>query len=137
MPNQEVQFEIAGRIHRLRFTANAEYRIEGILGRPIFRIAEHGLGARELQAMFWGALEGARLKHRDRAEPWTLDEAGDLIDALREHGRNPLALTMEAWTLAHPLPAAAANAANTEGAAAEAGLPLLKTVSPASGDGMP
>lgn len=133
MANQEVHFEIAGRPHRLRFTANAEYRIEELLGRPIFRIAEHGLGARELQAMFWGALEGARLKHRDRAEPWTLDEAGDLIDALREHGRDPLALTMDAWTRAHPVP----KAENSEGAAAEAEAPLPKTRSRASADGTP
>lgn len=33
-----------------------------------------------MQLLFWAGLEGARLKNRDRAQPYTVYEAGDIID---------------------------------------------------------
>lgn len=81
MPNQERRFAVGSREYAIRFTQNALYRLQKQLGRPLAEI-RNSAGPVEIQTMLWAGLEGARLKSRDRKEPFTLDEAGDLIDEL-------------------------------------------------------
>ena len=102
MPNQERIFEAGGKTYTIRFTQNALYRLERELGRPL-AVALRALGVVEVQAMLWAGLEGARLKTRSepvcaddaesadrtrRERPFTIDEAGEIIDELgRRRGR--------------------------------------------------
>ncbi len=121
MSNQERTFEAGGRIYTLRFTQNALYRLERELGRSIF-VALSNLGLVELQAMMWAGLEGARLKrggwrpapvatapthdqgeNTERARPYTLEEAGDIIDELGGIAA-AVPIVMDAWRLAMPAP---------------------------------
>lgn len=100
MPNQERTFDLDGKTYAIRFTQNALYRIEEKLGREIGHLGQR-FGAIEIQTMLWASLEGARLKSRSRAEPYTLDEAGDLIDALGGL-RAAEAIVIDAWRAAFP-----------------------------------
>lgn len=81
MPNQEVGFEVDGHGYAIRFTQNALYRATKMLGKSLTEAAATA-GVVEVQTLLWAGLEGARLKHADRTEPYSLDEAGDLIDGL-------------------------------------------------------
>ena len=115
MPNQERIFEAGGKIYTIRFTQNALYRLERELGRPL-TVALRALGVVEVQAMLWAALEGARLKRRSeqvcaddaesavrtrRAQPFTIDEAGEIIDELG--GAAAAApIVVDAWRAAMP-----------------------------------
>jgi hypothetical protein len=81
MPNQERTFVVDERTYTVRFTQNALYRLQKQLNRPLQEIT--GLASVvEIQTMLWAGLEGARLKHLDRKEPFTIDEVGDIIDEL-------------------------------------------------------
>lgn len=95
MPNQERSFTADGKTYVLRFTQNAVYRIEKEIGHPLdLRTA----GEIDFQTMMWGALEGARLKHNSRRAPYTIEETGDIIDAMRAEGLNPYAIVADAWS---------------------------------------
>jgi hypothetical protein len=105
MANQEVTFQLGGKSYAVRFTQNAIYRIERELGRSMMRIDWRDV---PVQMMLWAGLEGARLKHRGepgvRLIPFTIEEVGDLIDAMRgeEPPLFPFDLAMEAFRLAFP-----------------------------------
>jgi hypothetical protein len=81
MPNQERTFVVGERTYTARFTQNALYKLQKQLNRPLHEITGFA-SAVEIQTMLWAALEGARLKHLDRKEPFTIDEVGDIIDDL-------------------------------------------------------
>jgi hypothetical protein len=107
MPNQERSFEAGGRTYTLRFTQNALYRLEKELARPLF-VALKSFGLVEVQAMLWAGLEGARLKRRSaprgrdgRERPFTLDEAGEIIDQLGGAAA-AMPIIMDAWRAAMP-----------------------------------
>jgi hypothetical protein len=80
------QIELNGRAYEIQFGWNAIRRIEEYLGIPIqavgARMTNNQAGVRELGIVFWAALETARLKTRNRPQPWTVDEVGDLIDEI-------------------------------------------------------
>ena len=84
MPTQGVEFEVAGKTYGLRFTSNALFKLEEKSGRsvPEMLVAfnEGRCGVRDIQLMFWAALEGHRLKSKPRSSPYTVEEAGDIID---------------------------------------------------------
>lgn len=98
MANQERTFEAGGKTYALRFSQNAMYRLEKQLGESVFGMK---VCPSVLQTMLWAGLEGARLK-LDQAvpanrKPYTIDDAGDIIDAL---GGLTIAtpIIMDAWT---------------------------------------
>jgi hypothetical protein len=101
VPNQEKSFEAGGRSYTLRFTQNALYRLEKALGRQLSE-ALASLSFVELQAMMWAGLEGARLKRGDPS-PYSLDDAGDIIDQLGGIA-TAIPIVMEAWRAAMPTP---------------------------------
>jgi hypothetical protein len=109
MPNQERTFIADGRTYAIRFTQNALYKLEEKLGR---RIDAANFGVVDFQTMLWAGLEGARLKHKSRTQPFTIEETGDIVDAMREGGLDPMAIIMDAWTAAMAPPAPAADAEN-------------------------
>jgi hypothetical protein len=76
-----VDGETGGHAYTVRFTQNALYRLQKQLNRPPHEITGQA-SAVEIQTMMWAGLEGARLKHLDRKEPYTIDEVGDIIDEL-------------------------------------------------------
>jgi hypothetical protein len=81
MPNQERTFVVGERTYSVRFTQNALYKLQKQLNRPLHEITGFA-SIVEIQTMLWAGLEGARLKHSDRKEPFTIEEVGDLIDEL-------------------------------------------------------
>jgi hypothetical protein len=129
MPNQERIFEAGGRTYTLRFTQNALYRLEKELARPLF-VALKSFGLVEVQAMLWAGLEGARLKRRTaprdsiergerrdrdgREHPFTLDEAGEIIDQLGGAAA-AMPIIMDAWRAAMPPGSDRADADRGEG----------------------
>jgi hypothetical protein len=111
MPNQEITFRASGSLYSVRFTQNALYRLHKLLGRPLPEVARNP-GAVEIQSLLWAGLEGARLKHKDRKEPFTLDEVGDLIDQI---GATPAAqVVLDALKLAIPSAQGAAEVTDQE-----------------------
>jgi hypothetical protein len=101
MPNQGKTFEAGGKTYAIRFTQNALYRLEKELQEPLLSLGGRW-GVIRIQTMLWAGLEGARLKNKSRPSAFTIDEVGDIIDAMMEEGLKPLELVMEAWELAHP-----------------------------------
>jgi hypothetical protein len=93
-------FTTGGKTRELRFTQNALYLLERELKRPLHE-ALTGISVTEVQAMLWAGLEGARLKSGERMEPYTLYEAGDIIDELGGVAR-AIPVVMEAWRAAMP-----------------------------------
>lgn len=81
MANQERSFEAGGKTYTIRFTQNALYRLMRET-RAATGAFQGRVGLVEIQMMLWAGLEGARLKSASRPEPFTLDEAGDLIDEM-------------------------------------------------------
>ena len=85
MPPVECVIEVEGNPHVVVFTSNAIFRLEERLGQSIVVIASRLMrddaGFRELQAILWAGLEGARLRRRTPRASWSMDEVGDLIDA--------------------------------------------------------
>jgi hypothetical protein len=104
MANQERTFEAGGKIYALRFSQNAIYRLEEKLGgESIFGMK---IKPSTLQTMLWAGLEGARLKLDQTVpanrKPYTIDDAGDIIDELGGLAE-ATPIIMDAWTssLAH------------------------------------
>lgn len=60
------------RPRNLRWTTNAEIKVEELVGKPIYQIGD-GFGKRELRAVLW-----AGLIHEDPA--LSLEQVGDLMD---------------------------------------------------------
>jgi hypothetical protein len=85
MPPVECVIEVEGNPYVIVYTSNAIFRLEERLGQPIMVVASrlmgNDAGFRELQAILWAGLEGARLRRKAPRVPWTMDEVGDLIDA--------------------------------------------------------
>lgn len=98
------------------YSANALRRLERETGHPTHRIGIlllTGQGGFDLlQCVLWAGLEGARLKHATRPNPFTLDEVGDLIDELggpevawdiESEPKAPMAVAvLAAWTSSFP-----------------------------------
>ncbi len=99
MANQERTIEADGRTYVIRFTQNAIYRLEKELGRPIAELNQ-SFGMATVQVMLWAGLEGARLKHEPRNRPFTVDDAGDIIEAAGFNKIWPIVL--DAWQAAWP-----------------------------------
>lgn len=88
MINAERSIEIGGRAYPLVFNTNAAFQLElylkqnklGTLLDFSIDITSGQMGLLHVQCLFWSSLEGARRKYRTRPSPYTIDEAGDLID---------------------------------------------------------
>jgi hypothetical protein len=95
MANQGRSFEAGGETYAIRFTQNALYKLEKELGRPLNTMVL-GIGPVVLQTMMWAGLEGARMKNEPRRKPFTVEQAGDIIDEL---GGLPKAtpIILDAW----------------------------------------
>jgi len=81
MPNRERRFSAAGTEYTLRFTHEALCRLEKAVGRSIPEI-DGNLSTFELATISRAGLEGARLKSRFRAEPYSIEEAAGIINQL-------------------------------------------------------
>lgn len=77
---------IGSKTYPILYSANALRRLERETGHPTSRIGIlllTGQGGFDLlQCVLWAGLEGARLKHLTRPNPYTVDEVGDMIDDL-------------------------------------------------------
>lgn len=86
--NPERTIEIAGRAYPLAFTTNATFQLglylrQNELGTTkefVNRLTSGKADMVEIQLFFWACLEGARRRTRWRNQPFTVDEAGELID---------------------------------------------------------
>ncbi len=81
MANQERTFEVDGKSYALRFSYNALAMLEEQLGRSVSAL-QSAIGVSQVRAMLWAGLEGARLKSGKPRAPFTLLQAGDLLDEL-------------------------------------------------------
>lgn len=96
----------------IQFTSNALRLIELELGMPISSLAVVFMRAaqyRHYHVLLWAALEGARRKYNLRAQPYLMDEVGDLMDdeggtaAIFNDIKGPIPTAlMEAWGSAFP-----------------------------------
>lgn len=115
--HQEKKFEAGGVTYAIRFTQNARFLLAEQLGGSLEPLAR--LGVREMQLMMWAGLEGARLKHKSRPGPYTVYEAGDIIDEMIAADLRPMDVLVEAWKASMP--------ARKEEPAADGDAPFDKT----------
>lgn len=83
---EQRDIKVGIKTYPILYSANALRRLERETGHPTNRIGVlllTGQGGFDLlQCVLWAGLEGARLKHLTRPNPYTVDEVGDLIDDL-------------------------------------------------------
>ncbi len=114
--NPEHSIEIGGRAYPLLWSTNAAYQLElhlkqNKMGTLVDFMSQLGTpgSVLNLTLLFWAQLEGARRKTNGRYQPYTIDEAGDLIDKAGGLGADGLVVeklsaVMEAFYAAIPKP---------------------------------
>lgn len=105
---------IGQKTYTLQYTSNALFKLEKETGkstRMLGLILASGRGGfADLQIILWAGLEGARIKHQLRAEPFTVEEVGDMLDdaggngVVWEEGHPVAGAVLEAWLTAFPKP---------------------------------
>jgi hypothetical protein len=88
-PNPERTVVIEGKSFVVAYTTNAAQLLDvhlrtsglGALSDFVRRLVSPTAGITETHLLFWACLEGARKRGaRGKLRPWTLDEAGELLD---------------------------------------------------------
>lgn len=105
---------LGGKVVQIQYSSNALRLLERQTGKTTQQIGLYLVSGRGgfglLQEILWAGLEGARLKHGLRPNPFTPEEVGDLIDD-HEGGaaavwaeEGPVAnAVLEAWLEAFPV----------------------------------
>jgi len=98
MANMERSFQAGDHTYTIRFSQNALYKLEKEIGQPLALIKLH-VGPVVLQTMLWAGLEGERIKNDPRRKPFTIEQAGEIIDEMGGLGK-ATPIILDAWQAA-------------------------------------